>query len=88
MSADAKATALAAANMDPSNIVRLNMYTTDVEAFMAAAGDLIPTFAGDGCKPVATLLGVAALVADEGIVNRNHEDFGVVPGFAIPEPKG
>ena len=53
--------ALAAADMDATNIVRMNMYTTDVEAFMAAAGDLIPIFAGDGCKPVATLLGVAAL---------------------------
>lgn len=30
---------------------------------------------------------VADVVADEGIVNRNHEDFGVVPGFAIPEPE-
>jgi enamine deaminase RidA (YjgF/YER057c/UK114 family) len=53
--------ALAAADMDPTNIVRMNMYTTDVDGFMAAAGDLIPIFAGDGCKPVATLLGVAAL---------------------------
>jgi len=53
--------ALTAADMDATNIVRMNMYTTDVEAFMAAAGELIPIFAGDGCKPVATLLGVAAL---------------------------
>jgi len=30
---------------------------------------------------------VADVVADDGIVNRNHEDFGVVPGFAIPEPQ-
>lgn len=53
--------ALAAAEMGPSNIVRMNMYTTDVEGFMAAAGDLVPIFAQDGCKPVSTLLGVAAL---------------------------
>jgi len=26
------------------------------------------------------------IVADAGIVNRNHNDFGVVPGFAIPDP--
>ena len=52
---------LAASDMDATNIVRMNMYTTDVEAFMAAAGDLIPIFAADGCKPVATLLGVTAL---------------------------
>lgn len=53
--------ALAAAGMDPTNIVRLNIFTTDVPAFMTQAGDLIPIFAGDGCKPVSTLLGVAAL---------------------------
>ena len=53
--------ALAAADMDATHIVRLNMYTTDVDAFMAAAGELVPIFAGDGCKPVSTLLGVSRL---------------------------
>lgn len=57
--------ALAAADMDPTHIVRLNMYTTDVDAFMAAAGDLVPIFAGDGCKPVSTLLGVTRLFEPE-----------------------
>ncbi|MBK0400492.1 hypothetical protein H0I76_14925 [Limibaculum sp. M0105] len=28
---------------------------------------------------------VAEIAADDGIVNRSHEDFGVVPPFAIPE---
>lgn len=28
---------------------------------------------------------VAEVAADDGIVNRSHEDFGVVPPFAIPE---
>ena len=60
--------ALAAAEMNPSNIVRLNMYTTDVQGFMAAAGDLMPALAGDGCKPVSTLLGVAALFAPEVMI--------------------
>lgn len=60
--------ALAEAGMDPTNIVRLNMYTTDVPAFMAAAGDLVPIFAGDGCKPVSTLLGVAALFEPEAMI--------------------
>jgi enamine deaminase RidA (YjgF/YER057c/UK114 family) len=32
---------------------------------MAQAEDLIPIFAGDGCKPVGTLLGVAALFEPE-----------------------
>lgn len=52
---------LTGAGMTPENIVRLTIYTTDVEAFMAAAGDLVPIFAGDGCKPVSTLLGVTRL---------------------------
>jgi len=37
---------LSIAGMDPSNIVRLNMYTTDVDSFMAAAGEIVPIFAG------------------------------------------
>jgi len=57
--------ALAAAGMDPTNIVRLNMYTTDVPGFMGSAGDIVPIFAGDGCKSVGTLLGVAALFDPE-----------------------
>ena len=53
--------ALAAADMGPEDIVRMNMYTTDVAGFMAVADQLVPIFAGDGCKPVSTLLGVTAL---------------------------
>lgn len=30
---------------------------------------------------------VEEVVADEGIVNVTHDDFGVVPPFAFPEPK-
>lgn len=29
---------------------------------------------------------VSEVVADDGIVNLSHDDFGVIPGFAIPEP--
>lgn len=29
---------------------------------------------------------VEQVVANEGITNLTHEDYGVVPGFAIPEP--
>ena len=52
---------LAASNMEPKNVVRLNFYTTDVEAFMAKAGELVPVYAQAGCKPAATLLGVTRL---------------------------
>ena len=57
--------ALAAAGMDATHIVRLNMYTTDVPTFMASANDIVPIFAGDGCRPVSTLLGVTALFEPE-----------------------
>jgi enamine deaminase RidA (YjgF/YER057c/UK114 family) len=53
--------ALAAAGMDATNIVRLNMYTTDVPGFMNAAEELVTMFADDGCRPVSTLLGVTCL---------------------------
>ena len=60
--------ALAAADMDATNIVRLNMYTTDVDAFMAVAAELVPIIAEDGCKPVSTLLGVTKLFEPEIMV--------------------
>lgn len=30
---------------------------------------------------------VSKIVADQGIINKTHEDYGPIPGFAIPEPK-
>ena len=57
--------ALSGSGMDPTNIVRLNMYTTDVDGFMAAAEELVPIFAEDGCKPVSTLLGITKLFEPE-----------------------
>ena len=57
--------ALAAAEMVPSDVVRLNMYTTDVDAFMAAVGEVVPIYAGEGCKPACTLLGVDRLFEPE-----------------------
>jgi enamine deaminase RidA (YjgF/YER057c/UK114 family) len=52
---------LAAAEMAPANVVRLNFYTTDVDAFMAGAGEIVPVIGAAGCIPVATLLGVTRL---------------------------
>ena len=56
---------LEAAGMKPANIVRLNFYTTDVDRFMGAAGELVPLWAQAGCKPVSTLLGVTRLFQPE-----------------------
>lgn len=53
--------ALAGAGMVPTDVVRLNIYTTDVDLFMAHAGEIVPILAADGVQPVCTLLGVARL---------------------------
>lgn len=53
--------ALAEGGMTPANVVRLNIYTTDVDAFMAAAGDLTGLIKADGTETSCTLLGVARL---------------------------
>lgn len=53
--------ALAGAEMQPADVVRLNIYTTDVTHFMEKSGDIIPIFAADGVQPVCTLLGISAL---------------------------
>ena len=54
-------TVLGKAGMSLSNVVRLNIYTTDVEAIFPA----LPVWAGRlqaaGCQPASTLLGVARL---------------------------
>ena len=60
--------ALDAADMGVSNIVRLNMYTTDVAAFMSLADQIVAIYAEDGCRPVSTLLGVNALFEPELMV--------------------
>lgn len=53
--------ALEAAGMTPQNLVRLNFYTTDVDAFMAAAEQIMPIHAEAGAQIAATLLGVTRL---------------------------
>src|SRR5690606_2448442 len=60
--------ALAGAGMEPSNVVRLNLYTTDIPPLMSAAERLVPIYAADGCRPVCTLLGVASLFEPELMV--------------------
>jgi enamine deaminase RidA (YjgF/YER057c/UK114 family) len=53
--------ALAGAGMQPSDVVRLNIYTTEIDQFMERAGDIVPIFGADGVQPVSTLLGVSRL---------------------------
>lgn len=59
---------LAAADMGPENVVRMNMYTTDVDGFMANASEMVPLFSSDGCAPTSTLLGVDRLFAESVMI--------------------
>ncbi len=53
--------ALKEAGMSPNNVVRLNLYTTHVDELMSNGEALFGLIANSGCKPTATLLGVARL---------------------------
>ncbi len=53
--------ALKEAGMSPSNVVRLNLYTTAVDELMNNGAELFGLIAKSGCKPTATLLGVTRL---------------------------
>jgi len=61
-------TVLRSAGMDLSNVVRLNYYTTDVDAFLAAGDVLAERFAASGCRPASTLLGVTRLAFPDLLV--------------------
>lgn len=61
-------TVLSAAGMDLSNVIRLNYYTTDVDAFMAAGEVLGGRLAAGNCRPASTLLGVSRLAFPESLV--------------------
>ncbi|MEO0462732.1 MAG: RidA family protein [Pseudomonadota bacterium] len=53
--------ALGAADMDASNLVRLNFYTTDVPGFMEQAEQITKHHIEAGATIASTLLGVSAL---------------------------
>ena len=53
------------AAMTLANVVRLNYYTTDVDAFFVAAETVSPRLAASGCHPASTLLGVQRLAFPE-----------------------
>ena len=54
-------TVLAHASFTLANVVRLNYYTTNVDAFMQASATLGPRLHAAGRLPAGTLLGVARL---------------------------
>ena len=62
-------TVLKASGYGLANVVRLNYYTTDVDAFFGAFGEVIASRLGAaGCQPSSTLLGVARLAFPELMV--------------------
>jgi enamine deaminase RidA (YjgF/YER057c/UK114 family) len=61
-------TLLAAADMTPANLVRLNIFTTDVPAFMDVAETLTGIHVEAGAQVACTLIGVGALYAPEVLV--------------------
>ena len=56
------------ADMGLANVVRLNIYTTDVDAFFATYGSAAGRMAAAGVAPPGTLLGVARLAFPELMV--------------------
>ena len=53
------------AGMTLANVVRLNLYTTDVDAFIANAASLGERTSAAGVAPPGTLLGIARLAFPE-----------------------
>jgi enamine deaminase RidA (YjgF/YER057c/UK114 family) len=59
---------LRAAGLEMSDVVRLNYYTTDLDAFLSVLNVLGGRLAGSGCRPTTTLLGVARLAYPELLI--------------------
>jgi enamine deaminase RidA (YjgF/YER057c/UK114 family) len=61
-------TVLGEAGMRLSDVVRLNYYVTDVDAFLQAGETLATRLADAGCRPASTLLGITRLALPELLV--------------------
>ncbi len=61
-------TVLTQAGFTLADVVRLNLYTTDVDGFFAAYGPMVQRLTEAGCRPAATLLGVTRLAFPEMLV--------------------
>jgi enamine deaminase RidA (YjgF/YER057c/UK114 family) len=61
-------TVLAKGGMTFANVVRLNYYVTDIQAFFAASGVLGERFTSMPCKPSGTLLGIVSLFHPDAMV--------------------
>ena len=61
-------TVLGEAEMGLSDVVRLNYYVTDVDAFLQAGQTLKAALTSAGCRPASTLLGVTRLASPDYLV--------------------
>jgi enamine deaminase RidA (YjgF/YER057c/UK114 family) len=61
-------TVLRDAGMTLANVVRLNYYATDIDAFFGAGEQLGRRLSEGGCRPASTLLGVARLAFPEFMI--------------------
>jgi enamine deaminase RidA (YjgF/YER057c/UK114 family) len=59
---------LTQAGMTMADVVRANIFTTDIDAFFGAHGTIVERFDAAGCKPASTLLGVTRLAFPEMLV--------------------
>jgi enamine deaminase RidA (YjgF/YER057c/UK114 family) len=56
------------ADMDFSHVVRLNIYTVDLPALLAAHDHMTARLRGLGCRHAGTLLGVTGLAAPDALL--------------------
>jgi enamine deaminase RidA (YjgF/YER057c/UK114 family) len=61
-------TVLKGAGMTLGNVVRINVFTTDVDAMMGSWSDLATRFTAAGVQPTSTLVGVTRLAFPELMV--------------------
>jgi len=61
-------TVLAAAGLSLRHVIRLNYYTTDVDAFLAHNNVIASRLQAAGCQPSSTLLGVKRLAFPELLI--------------------
>ena len=61
-------TVLRSSGLELANVVRLNYYTTDVDALLGAFGQVSERLAAAGCQPSSTLLGVTRLAFPELLI--------------------
>jgi enamine deaminase RidA (YjgF/YER057c/UK114 family) len=59
---------LSQAGMTLADVVRLNIFTTDIDAFFGAHASMVERLDAAGCKPASTLLGVTRLAFPEMLV--------------------